>query len=203
VNELVPPGPLPKTSGLAIASLVLGILGLLCLVPIVSPILAVVFGIIAIKQIAKSDGLSRGRSQAVSGLAIGGIALLLQGVMLQQVLYQAREVSRREFCLSNMKALGLVIAMYADENGGRIPRNLEDARKFYTSDEILICPSAKNGNTPSYQILLGGKRWNSPETIDAVVLTEPLSNHHGAGRNALYGDGHVEWVSALAPINNP
>ena len=41
----------PKTSGLAITSLVLGILGITCILPVFGAILAIVFGVIALSQI--------------------------------------------------------------------------------------------------------------------------------------------------------
>jgi hypothetical protein len=94
-----------------------------------------------------------------------------------------------------MKQIGVAIDVYAKEHDGNIPRTFDDLRPYTTNlDKLLICPSAKDRSRPSYQIVLGGKKWNGDETIDTVVVTEPLSNHR-FGRWALYGDGHVSWVN--------
>jgi hypothetical protein len=64
---------LPRMSGLAIASLTLGILGLVlsfCTIGVCS-IMAIVFGAIAMKDIGRSRGLVTGRGMAISGLVMG------------------------------------------------------------------------------------------------------------------------------------
>jgi len=132
------------------------------------------------------------RALIITGLMLGGGILLLFVLLLVRERIEGK--SPRADCLSNMKQIGMAIAMYADEHDGYIPRAFDDLRRYRPNlDEILICPSVKNPKGPSYQILLGGKKWNTPETIDAVVMTEPMSNHRGAGHNQLYGDGHCSW----------
>ena len=54
MNGQPPPVPTAKTSGLAIASLVFGILGMTCILPVVGAIAALIMGIIALSQINKS-----------------------------------------------------------------------------------------------------------------------------------------------------
>ena len=63
-----------RTNGFAIASLVLGCL--FCL--LITGILAVIFGNIALNQIAQSPGTQQGRGLAVAGVVLGwiGVALL-------------------------------------------------------------------------------------------------------------------------------
>ena len=67
--------PRPKTNGMAIASLVLGIL---CLYGIGS-VLALVFGFQARKAIDSSGGAETGRGMATAGIVLGwiGIGLML------------------------------------------------------------------------------------------------------------------------------
>jgi hypothetical protein len=64
-----------RTSGLAIASMVLGILWLYW----VGSILAIVFGHIALRQIKDGGGRVGGRGMAIAGLALGwiGAAVLI------------------------------------------------------------------------------------------------------------------------------
>jgi len=64
-----------KTSGLAIASMVLGILWLYW----VGSVLAVIFGHVALSQINKSGGTQQGRGMAIAGIVLGwvGVGTLL------------------------------------------------------------------------------------------------------------------------------
>jgi hypothetical protein len=67
----------PRTNGLAIASLVLGIL--FCFV--VSGILAVIFGNVALGQIARSEGREKGRGLAIAGVVLGWVSIGMLGIM--------------------------------------------------------------------------------------------------------------------------
>jgi hypothetical protein len=63
----------PKTNGLAIASLVLGIAQIfLC---IVGGILALVFGYISRRQIDESGGTQGGRGMAIAGIILGWVGI--------------------------------------------------------------------------------------------------------------------------------
>jgi hypothetical protein len=61
---LAPPAP---TNGLAVASLVAGVMW----IGWVGSVLAVVFGHVALKQIARGGGHEQGRGLAIAGLALG------------------------------------------------------------------------------------------------------------------------------------
>lgn len=204
MDEQTPPAPTtaapsPKTSGLAIASALLGAivwypsgLALFSFPRAIAAVAAIICGIIAIVQISKSSGSIKGRVVATIGL------VLSVGILLLPILFaygeRAEEYCPRCDCADNMKRIGLAIAMYADEHNGEIPREFHDLRPYATDlDKLLICPSAKDTGRPSYEIVLGGSKWNSAGTTDAVVLTESPSNHR-IGHNNLYGDGHVAWV---------
>ena len=76
-----PPGGQPqKTNGMAVASLILGILWICS----IGSILAVIFGTMAKKQIDASQGRETGRGLAVAGLVLGwiGIAFLIIWLIL-------------------------------------------------------------------------------------------------------------------------
>jgi len=63
------------SSGMATASLVLGIVGLPAFCTVVVPLLAVVFGVVAMRQIAR-DG-SGGNGMALAGVICGAVGLLM------------------------------------------------------------------------------------------------------------------------------
>jgi hypothetical protein len=76
----------PRNSGLAIASLVTGILSLFpgccCgLFGIPLSIVALVMGIISIQQINASGGQIGGKNMAIAGTVLGGIAIAIDIVM--------------------------------------------------------------------------------------------------------------------------
>jgi hypothetical protein len=77
---IVVQAPAPRTNGMAIASLVLGILWLYW----VGSILALVFGYSAKKQIDASSGKETGRGLAVAGIVLGwvGIGFLVIGIIV-------------------------------------------------------------------------------------------------------------------------
>ena len=68
-------GPVRTTNGLAIAALVLGLIGLLAC-PVVG-IAALVCGIMALREIDGAHGMQEGRGMAIAGLVLGAIAIVL------------------------------------------------------------------------------------------------------------------------------
>ena len=78
----VPPpgGAQPKTSGKAIASLVTGLVGLLticCGFLVVSSIVALVLGILARKEIQRSNGALKGDGMALTGIITGIVGIIV------------------------------------------------------------------------------------------------------------------------------
>jgi hypothetical protein len=68
----------PRTNGLAIASMVLGIVWVYW----VGSILAVVFGHVALSQIKRSQGAQRGSGMAIAGLVLGYIGIAVLAVVI-------------------------------------------------------------------------------------------------------------------------
>jgi hypothetical protein len=68
----------PRTNGLAIASMVLGIVWVYW----VGSILAVIFGHVALSQIKRSQGAQRGSGMAIAGLVLGYIGIAVLAVVI-------------------------------------------------------------------------------------------------------------------------
>jgi hypothetical protein len=67
-----------KTNGMATASMICGIVGLLLFTIILSP-LALIFGFVSRNQIARSGGAQKGKGFSTAGIVLGiiGIALIV------------------------------------------------------------------------------------------------------------------------------
>lgn len=83
-----PPPPTrnkPKTSGFAVASLVMGILGFTCLF-LVGSVLAIIFGFIARSDIRQSKGAKSGSGLANVGIVLGIVMLALAALFVAVVI---------------------------------------------------------------------------------------------------------------------
>jgi uncharacterized protein DUF4190 len=69
-------------NGFCVASLVLGIIGLPALVIVIPSVLAIIFGIVGLKQIASPESATRGgRGMAIAGIVCGSIACCIAATM--------------------------------------------------------------------------------------------------------------------------
>ncbi len=69
------PQPTTRTSTTAIISLIAGIVGFLQILPVIGPIVAVITGHMAKKEINNSGGMVTGNGLATTGLILGYVAL--------------------------------------------------------------------------------------------------------------------------------
>ena len=120
------PGTVPtgqaKTSGMAITSLVLGILGLLSCG--LTALVGLVLGIIALVKIKKSEGQMGGEGLAIAGIVVSGLFLLMLPIgaaMLLPALAKAKERAQSINCANNAKQLALAVKMYSADNNERLP----------------------------------------------------------------------------------
>jgi len=150
-----PPAPLspsllqPKNSGLAIWSLVLGILSLFCF-SILAGIPAVICGHTALSRIKHSAGALRGSGLALGGLITGylSIALIpliaLMAAIAVPNFIKARTTAQTNFCINNLRQIDGAKQEWALENKKQetdtpTPEQLEPflRAKFGT----FVCPA--------------------------------------------------------------
>ena len=79
------PAKTKKTSGLAVASLILGICAFTCL-PFIGAILALIFGMIARGDIKRSGGEKSGSGMATAGIILGTLGLVLPLIVASVVI---------------------------------------------------------------------------------------------------------------------
>ena len=118
-------GSPPKTCGMAIASLVLGILGAITCG--ITAIVGLILGIVSLGQIKRSVGQLSGRGLAIAGIIVSGLSILLIPILCLLVaimipsLHSARDHARAAVEASNMRQVCLAAVMYADDFDSCLP----------------------------------------------------------------------------------
>ena len=107
-----------KTSGMGIASMVLGILSIFSCG--ITAIPAVILGIISLIQIEKSGGRLTGRGLAIVGIAVPVVVCFLAIGLLYPAVSRSKDLSRRAVCKANLRDLVIAWIMYADDNNGKL-----------------------------------------------------------------------------------
>jgi len=204
-----PTGPLPdaRTSGLAIASLVLALLGF-CTFFLTAP-LAVILGIVSLFKIERSAGQLKGKGLAIAGIVIPTIALpILLGILIP-ALTRTGCVAYRMVCGTNMAGLGKAMLVYASDNKDMYPApdnwcDLLIKNDPNVTEKIFRCKGGETGpcnyamnknieklgaNAPPDMVLLFESKpgWNQSGGPE-ILTTE---NHNGDGCNVLFNDGSV------------
>ncbi|HCU36854.1 MAG TPA: hypothetical protein DGT21_15825 [Armatimonadetes bacterium] len=201
----------PKTSGMAIAALVLALLG--CTSPI-----GLILGIIAAVQIGNNPRRLSGSGLATAAIIVGAIFSLaafftvpMGAAILFPVFARAREKARQEQCLNNERQLATAMQMYVEDNDGYAPpaNAWSDALLPYTGNaETFACPAdAASGPCGyAYNVALDAvempddaKRaelavlWDGNGGWNAAGDATSIEFRHNGGANAAFADGHVKW----------
>jgi prepilin-type processing-associated H-X9-DG protein len=211
----------PKTSGLAITSLILGLIGA-CSLGLLS-IVGLILGIMASKKIKASGGAVGGRGLAIAGIIVSIITLIIGLALAATIgggawygLTEAKGHAQQVMCLNNLKLLCVATINYSVDRKGQFPpadtwpEVLKEGR--YISDGgILTCPGKANaGRTYAMNAKLGGMDISlvrqrgqtvlffecspgAPPAGDRADL--PPEPPHTGGWLVGFCDGHVEVVS--------
>jgi hypothetical protein len=193
-------GEKPK-KGLAITSLVLGILSIGCLF-FVAGIPAIITGAIARKRAGQSPEQYGGAGLALAGLILGCVgtvltvvALVAAGLMLP-ALAKAKERAQSIMCVNNLKQIGLAVRIYASDHNEKFPNGFGQLPNGPGPTGFLICPADPN-RTQAGAPEAGGAPYSSYEWVLApgaaddnnpgkVVARCPV---HG---NVVMSDGSVQ-----------
>lgn len=109
----------PATSGLAIASLILGVSGLLLFI---TSIPAVICGHIACSNIKQSGGAQSGRGMAIAGLVLGYLVIAVMPVGLMAAMaipafQKVRSASQEKMIINNLRQLDAAASQIMLEYG--------------------------------------------------------------------------------------
>jgi prepilin-type processing-associated H-X9-DG protein len=126
--------------------------------------------------------------EASAGGAVAGGAVAL--AILMPALGKAKSTAQRTLSLSNLKQIGMACMMYANDNKGDFPPNLEVLVKYDLTDKVLVSPrKPANHPGPSY-IYIAGQKTSSP--IENILAYEDPAFAKDGKVIALFLDGHVE-----------
>jgi len=153
MNESIPPitsnAPQPKTAGLAIWSLVLGILSLTCF-SILSAIPGVICGHMALSKIKQSSGALAGQGLAIAGLVTGYMGILWAVVFLPMMLaiaipnfVHARNTAQMNMCINNLRMIDSAKQQWALENNkkGTDTPTKADIAQYLKNGQFPVCPA--------------------------------------------------------------
>jgi hypothetical protein len=207
----------PKTSGLAIASLVLGIVGP-CTVGLGS-IVGLILGIVGLNKIKRSAGQLGGRKAAIAGIIVSGVGALMVVPMLMLIailmpaVFGALDAANAASSANNVSQLCKASRMYASAHKDHFPPadNWPDVLKgLGISDSTLLDPAEPEGGR-AYAINAGvaGKAPSPSVASSRTVLffecapgappaggpaNLPPTPRHRRGYIIGLCDGHTELV---------
>lgn len=136
-----------KTSGLAIAALVLGICSIFCGCLLGIP--SLIMGIVALGKINRSRGAIQGKGLATGAIVTSAIGIVFSMLILPALLFpvfaRARESARKANCMSNLRECGVAIRTYCQDYDGMLPSSMgRDQQGFITG---VPSPGAANVDT--------------------------------------------------------
>ena len=166
----VRPAPIPsapvRKSGLAITSLVLGLLSLTCLPIVLTGIVAVITGHIARKRVRRSAELHGGAGFALAGLILGYLGIFLPlivgaGLVAPQIARNAKDAESTH-CVNNLKQITLAARIWSNDHDDVFPPDFKSLASELSSPSVLVCPSDKSRAR--------GKQ-GTPSSLDPAQIT--------------------------------
>jgi hypothetical protein len=182
--------------GLAISSLVLGCLGIIPLLGVLTALVGLILGIVALSKSQDKKGL------AVAGTTVSAITLVLACVIsaagiLLPALGKARQAAQQIKSSVQMSGIAQGLKLYAMDNKDKLPEPGADwesrlVNAQLVSREMLTSPRAKGSGDISYFYVPDAK---PTFTHDKVLLIENPDLYLGRGGNVCYQDGQVDYLT--------
>lgn len=209
-EEVVLPPPVPvspvapvtvmsssKSSGLAIASLVCGILSFLTCGLTGFP--GIICGHMALSRIRKSMGAIGGKGLAIAGLITSYFGFLIVGVSMLAAIAlptfaKIQEKGRQVKSINNASQITSACRLYASDHEGRFPGDLEELLKegVISDDTIFRDPMSHDGSRIGYDYF--GANMKDTDQPDKVLLMSKSTDSRGRKVVARI-DGFVEVVA--------
>ncbi len=166
-----------RTSGQAIASLILGLTSIFCLLNFLTGLPAIILGFLGLSEINKSHGQVKGKGLAITGLVTGFMGTLIMPLMilialLLPAVQAAREAARRAQCVNNLKQMGIAMHNFHDAYGQLPPWAITDENGTpLLSWRVSILPFIERSDL--YERFRLDEPWDSPHNY-ALLQEMPL-----------------------------
>ncbi len=143
----------PRTSRLAIASFVMGLLSfIICVLWPILVLPAIICGIIALVKISGSNGKLKGTGFAITGIILPAVmAVLLPflamfAAIMMPALAKAKDVAQRTVCATNLRGLSCAMTVYANDYNDQLPPAEKWCDLLITKADVspksLVCPDS-------------------------------------------------------------
>ncbi len=191
IMAAVPPG-----DGLAMTSLVLGMLSVIPGIGVILGLVAILLGGLALHR------KRPGRKRAIAGLTLGILGTLFTFMLIGGGFYSyhayAVPMQDRDSCRrGNLSALSRGVQMYGADFNGAAPPNLAALAPYTGSLSPVNCPgrSSSRPGRPDYFYFHAPAKLQDVEDPFATIIICDLKGNHKDGRNVAYADGHTAWLT--------
>jgi len=163
-----------KSSGMAIASMICGILGLLFWLPCIP---AVILGHLALSAIKKSAGALTGSGMAITGLVTGYLAIAIVPILFALAVPAFTMVQQKALqmkVVTNARQLVLGMKQYALEHEGKYPPSIEALyeEQILTDRKLLEFPGSMNVPGQGWEYRGAGLTDASDEGRTIILVTK-------------------------------
>jgi prepilin-type processing-associated H-X9-DG protein len=207
---------LGTTSGMAVTSMVLGILGFCTAI---TGLIGLPLGIISLIKIKGSGGRLRGDGFAIAGIVTSGLSLLMIpffAALTLPAFAKAKQRAQTIQCVNQMKQLALGLRLYANDNKDSFPPAdawCDSIQSYVGNPQTFQCKADTSGQRSSFAfnkkvagkdlakvdprtVLLfeveGGSGWN--ESGGRELMMRP--SRHGQTLVVGFADGSVQQMQA-------
>jgi hypothetical protein len=203
-----------QQNGLAITSLVLGLLSLVCL-PVLAGIPAIICGHLARGRARRLPGLYGGAGFALAGLIMGYVSLVIPLVILPAMLLPALSHAKGKAqsinCANNMKQIGLAFRTWAIDNNDNFPFNVSTNK----GGTLELCAPGSDGfdRNAAFHFLVMSNELSTPKILVCPADTKRQTALDFLGLQPAYvsyklrtgsdiNEMHPDQVLAVCPIHN-
>ena len=213
--SITPTGqPAKQQNGLAITSLVLGVLGMICFGP-VTGIPAIICGHMARSRARRAPAQFGGAGLALAGLILGYVSnvfiVAILAALLLPALSNAKGKAETISCINNMKMIGLSFRTWAIDNEDNFPFNVSTNK----GGTLELCSLGTDGfdrnavfhfrvmsnelSTPKI-LLCPADKGKQPAIDFPSLLAANISYQLHSGTN--FSDANPDQILAICPIHN-
>jgi type IV pilus assembly protein PilA len=183
--------PAKLKQGLAITSLVMGIVGMvICFLGLLGAIPGLICGIVAVKKANRNPMEYGGKGMAIAGIVINGLLLLMVPVILAIAipnLFAARKAANEVSAITTLRRLSSAEAIYqSTAGGGRSYGTLEEMER-----QNLIKAGSSVNNGYKFKVIVSNCTGTSTRSCIPrfVVLATPEKyGSTGTGKRSFYVD---------------